>query len=110
MKIYLASAVLSFLGMATIVIRKIPFLANLPENKSFGGESIWQKIKKRVDFKERVNRVSGYLLLQKVLTKIRILTLKTDNKTSIWLSKLRQKSLQNKNNFSDNYWEKLKKK
>lgn len=53
--------------------------------------------------------VSKNLLLQKFLSKFRILVLKTDNKTSEWISRLKETSQENKTKFSDSYWDKLRK-
>ena len=101
----------SLLGMVVILFRKIPVLVELPEVSprkkrqkvpGFFQKGI-EKIKKIGPFKS----FSFEIFLQKLLSKIRILTLKTDNKTSNWLQKLREKSKKEKEN--DDYWQKLKK-
>lgn len=98
----------SLLGMGIIVFRKIPILTELP--KIPGGFDlkikllqIKEKIKKSKYFKPS----SFEILLQKVLSKIRILSLKTEKKTSLWLQKLREKSTKKKE--TNIYWQKLKK-
>ena len=100
--------VIGFMGMSVIIIRKIPVLAELPlqeiETSPFL-KNIGNKIGDIGIFRS----FSKGILLQKIVSKIRILTLKTDNKTSNWLIKLRQKSAKKRNNFSDDYWKKLKK-
>ena len=99
---------IGLIGMGIIFIRKIPVLAKLsPEEIKEAGalRKITRKIKDNGTFKS----FSGELVLQKVLSKIRIITLKTDNKTGIWLAKLRQRTLKKKNKFLDDYWQKVKK-
>lgn len=97
----------SLTGIVVILFRKIPVLVKLEEASEASGD--WQplilKIKKRSKFLPRAKTFNYELYLQKILSKIRILTLKTENKTSDWLEKLRQKNNQEK----DNYWEELKK-
>ena len=86
----------SLIGMAAIIRRKIPLLLELsPE------QAIKTKRKKEV--------FSNGILLQKILSKVRVLILKSDNKTNEWLKRLRQKSQENKTKFSDSYWDKLRK-
>jgi len=100
-------------GMTTILFRKMPVLAELPVQESTKTnflKSTLEKIKHvfRLKNGNSGETISKEVLLQKILSKIRILTLKIENKISDWLGKLRQKSLQKKNNFSDDYWQKLK--
>jgi len=99
---------ISFLGLAAIILKKLPILAELPV-KEIEEDKILKKIRKKVIGK-KIKFTSGNIVLQKALSKIRILTLKTDKKTSLWLSKLRQKSIEKKESFSEDYWQKLKKK
>ena len=47
--------------------------------------------------------------LQKFLTKVRILSLKTDNKTSNWLKRLKDNTQRKKITEDDNYWDEIKK-
>ena len=67
--------------------------------------SIFSNVKNKLGSK----LIPSELFWHKFLSKIRILVLKTDNKTSEWMRRLREKSVQNKTKFADNYWEKLKK-
>jgi hypothetical protein len=101
--------IISIFNMGIILIRKIPILAELPETKTpLFPKSVFLKLKNKVKiFSSR--KFSSEIILQKILSKIRILTLKTENKTSKWLEKLRQKSIKKKSNFKEDYWEKLKK-
>jgi len=97
----------SLAGMGVIVYRKIPLLLELPETppSKFKRRDFLLKTKNSIPLKG----VSIEIFLQKILSKIRILTLKTDNKTSSWLEKLRTRSQKNKFNKDDNYWQEIKK-
>lgn len=100
----------SLLGMGAIILRKIPVLVGLPEViKKPSGESFWPKLKRKIKNTPGLKSFSYEIFLQKLLSRIRILTLKTDNKTSSWLQKLREKSKKNKFQENDNYWEEIKK-
>ena len=97
----------SLAGMGVIVFRKIPVLLELPETvpSQFNWKELLIKIKNLLPFKSFFFEV----FLQKILSKIRILSLKTDSKTSSWLQKLREKKQRKKFGEDDNYWEKVKK-
>ena len=101
----------SFLGMTIIIVRKIPVLAQLPEVPTgFDFKIIKikiQKIAEKIKNFKYLEIPSFEILLQKILSKIRILTLKIENKTGNWLQKLREKTQKKKEN--DKYWEKLTK-
>jgi len=49
------------------------------------------------------------LLLQKILSKVRVLVLKIDHMTSNWLQALRERAKKRSTLEKDNYWKKLKK-
>lgn len=94
----------SFIGLSVIIRRKIPILVTLvPEVKPKPLENITEKIRRNGSFSLR-------RFLEKILSKFRILTLKTENKTSNLLLKLRQKSIQEKNKFAEDYWKRVKRK
>ena len=105
--IFLIILIGSLVGMGIIVFRKIPLLLELPEAAlpQFNWQDPLIKIKNLLPFRD----FSFEIFLQKILSKIRILTLKTDSKTSSWLQKLREKAQRKKFGENDNYWEKLKK-
>lgn len=91
---------ISFIGIGVMLYAKAPVLVKL-------------KIKEKSSFKQ--NRKEGILkffsinrFLHKILSKFRVLTLRTENKTSTLLTKLRQKSIKEKTKFSDDYWKKVK--
>lgn len=48
-------------------------------------------------------------LLQKMLSRIRVLVLKIDHKTSDWLQKLRERAKKRASSEKDDYWQKLRK-
>jgi hypothetical protein len=98
--------VISFLGIAVFLYRKIPVLVELPEVKNISEPEI-SKLGEEEMTAERKEELSFHVFLEKVLRRVKILTLKIENKTSNWIEELGH---QNKNkNFNDNYWEELKK-
>jgi len=99
---------IGLIGMSVIIFRKIPVLTELPET-----EVKRPRIFRRLGYKIKNNGVvksfsSKELLLQKALSKFRVLTLRTDKKTSNLLAKLRQKSIENKKKFSEDYWKRIR--
>ena len=94
-------------GILLIVLRKIPVLASLPED-ALPGEPLAARLRRQVGNLPGSDVFDYEVHLQKVLSRVRILTLRTEQKTGTWLEKLRQKSNQKKNH-KDNYWEELKK-
>jgi len=105
----------SLTGMVFIIYRKIPVLAELSPEEIKKSKSFIVKIKEEIKtniFSKAV--ASGHILLLKVLSKIRIFLLKIESKIAFWVSILRQKSKKKKTryekNFSDDYWERIKKK
>lgn len=100
----------SLLGMGVIILRKIPVLVNLLEvlpQREKG--KLFLRLKTKIKETPGFKSFSYEIFLQKLLSRIRILTLKTDNKTSGWLQRLREKSKKNKFQENDNYWEEIKK-
>jgi len=89
--------IVSLVIVGVIIKRKIPVLAALP------------LLELEPKKKNRLSSFSRSVFLQKILSKVRILILKTDNKTSEWLRQLKEKAKENKTKFSENYWDKLKK-
>ena len=103
----------SLIGMLVIFYRKTPLLANLPKTSpvfetkkraltSFL-ETTREKIKSRFPFE---------ILLQKILSKVRVFTLRTENRISGWLESLRTRAKKNNTDKAkdDKYWEKLEEK
>jgi len=103
----------SFIGIGVILIRKIPILVELPEAvaKPLLGD-FWLKHKEKIKNIFRSKSFSFETFLQKILSKIRVLSLRIDNKTFNWLQKLRERSQKKKfegGRKDDNYWEEIKK-
>jgi hypothetical protein len=101
----------SLLGMGAIMFRKIPALVELPEIPAAGINwgIIFLKLKEKIKILNPFKSFSHEMFLQKLLSRIRILTLKTDNKTSSWIQKLRERSQKGKFQDNKNYWEEIKK-
>ena len=103
--IALSISLVSFIGMGAIIYRRIPVLIALAPEQI--------KAKPLEEIKEKIKR-NGYFsikkLLEKILSKFRILTLKTEHRTNNLLIKLRQKSIEEKNKFSEDYWKKVRRK
>ncbi len=97
----------SLVGMGIILFRKIPLLVELPEVLPPKGESVSSKLRKKIKEFNPLKNFSYEVFLQKILSKIRILSLRSESKIGSWLQKLREKSQRKKEN--DNYWEEIKK-
>jgi len=98
----------SVVGMGVIIFRKIPLLVELPAVLSEKGEPFSLKLKKKIKELLPFKNFSYEVFLQKLISKIRILSLKTDSQTFNWLQKLKERTKKEKLE-NDNYWEKLKK-
>ncbi len=112
--IFLIILIVSALGIGVIVFGKIPVLVELPEISQSAGfkpaaAGLCKKTVEGIKNMPGLRSFSTERFLQKTLSKIRILSLKTDNKTSNWLQKLKEKSQKDKTKESDNYWQELKK-
>ena len=105
----IASIVLgiSFLGLAFLILRKVPELKEMPEPElSFLKKGLRKKIREKTKevLKENTHTLEG--ILHKVLSKIRILSLKVDKKVSDWIVKLRSRSLERTKGL-DSYWKEI---
>ncbi len=96
--------IFSVSGMVILAYRKGPEVAMFVPNPDPEPSAI-------INLKNKLGSklIPSELFWHKFLSKIRILVLKTDNKTSEWMRRLREKSVQNKTKFAENYWEKLRK-
>ena len=105
----IAGAILfvSLAGIGVIILRKIPLLLELPETvpSHFSWREFFKKIRSAIPLKV----IPSEIFLQKILSKFRVLTLKTDSKTSSWLQKLRERAKKKKFSEEDNYWKEIKK-
>jgi len=100
--------VLSLIGLSVILFRKIPVLSKVPEPSGDLQKELFLRIKNKTKEIPGLRDFSYELYLQKLLSKFRVLSLKTEHKTGSWLERLRQKN--NKNGSkNDSYWEELKK-
>ena len=98
----------SVIGMGTMLYQKIPALVKLPEViEKDEKKNLILVIKNKVKEIQLVKDFSYEMFLQKILSKIRVLTLKTDSKTSSWLQKLREKSKNKKVLDNDKYWDEV---
>jgi len=95
---------IGLIGMSVMLFLKVPALVNL----KLEGPSSIQKIKQKGQ--GIIKSLSRERLLHKLLSQIRVWTLRTENKVTISLSNLREKSKENKVKFSSDYWKKLKRK
>lgn len=109
----LAAAIILFgslLGMGAIISRKIPVLIELPEVPArVNWKDTLSKLKEKIKILNPFKSFSYEIFLQKLLSRVRILSLKSENKIGGWLQKLREKSQKKKNLENDNYWQELKK-
>jgi hypothetical protein len=105
--------IFSFLGMVFIFIKKIPVLVSIPEEPP---ESIFAKIYTKIKTKiiqenKALKKSFWELQLQKIVAKIRILSLKVDNLTYNWLKKMREKSFEEEEEKKEeDFWDKIKEK
>jgi len=106
--ISLVVLVFSFLGLAIFVYRKIPFLVNLPAKNLAAGSGFFLKIKNRIKGIPVLKYFSFEVFLQKIVSQVRVLSLKADRKTANWLKTLRQKT-QKKKLENGSYWQEIKK-
>jgi hypothetical protein len=98
---------LSLAGILVMVFRKIPQLLELPEAGPFIFG--WRNISKRAKELKLFRGFSFEMLLQRILSKVRVLTLRTEHTTSNLLQKMREDSQRKKFEENDNYWKEIKK-
>ena len=101
--------VLSFLGMAIIFWKKLPVLVTLEREPRAPKSHFISKLKDRFSKFRPFKNFSYDLFLQKFLSKIRILALKVEHKTTNHLQNMREKTKRKKEKEGDNYWQALKK-
>ena len=106
--IALVTLLISFTGLSIMVSRKIPQLKELPEpdNIFINGE-FKKRLKEKAREVVRENGSSLEIVLQKVLSKVRIISLKIDKKVSDWIVHLRSRSLERTKEL-DSYWNEIK--
>jgi len=101
---------ISLIGILVILFRKIPILVSLSSETEISQPNFLLRTKNRILIRLKSFPLNNFL--QKILLRFKIVTLKTENKTSVWIEKLRQKAKKEEKesqDISDNYWEQLKK-
>lgn len=99
----------SLIGIGMIAFRKIPDLVELPETQStFIPKKIFFELKEKIRNFNYFKNFSTEIFLQKILSKIRVVALKIENKIASYLQKLRESSTKKKVKENDNYWKELK--
>ena len=101
----------SLASLGYVVGRKVPLLLTFPAKQERDSmKEIFQEATGKIQYSALFKAVSSpNLLLQKLLSKARIFSLRTENKTSQWLEKLRKRSQEKKVLFSEDYWKQLRK-
>ncbi|MCH7605105.1 hypothetical protein IID24_03920 [Patescibacteria group bacterium] len=99
----------SFIGGLVIIWRKFPLLVELSQGQEVTGvRDFVVRSTKRLRDSENIRAVPEKVL-QKTLSKTRVLAMKTESKTGEWLSQLRKRSKEKKEKFSKEYWDQFKK-
>lgn len=97
-------------GMLIILMRKIPVLAELPKSsKTLTEESFWRRLVEMIKNIPRLKTFSFEIILQKILSRSRILVLRMESRLAGWLQKLRERNQGKKAGQEDNYWQEVKK-
>jgi len=99
---------ISFIGMVFMVLKKVPELREKtePDINIFKKETR-KKIKDKTREILKNNSSSIENVLHKLLSKVRILSLKTDKLVSGWITSLRKRSVERKIGL-DSYWKDIK--
>lgn len=104
--IFIILLLIGLVGMGAIIYIKIPVLAELDLDRIEPFTSDKKEGKTGI-----LKLFSLRWLLHKLLSKIRILILKSERKTDSLLARLRQKSVKSGNDkFSNDYWQDIKRK
>lgn len=98
----------SFIGMGIIAAKKVAVLSETL-SKSAKDISLFGRVMDKT-IPGIQKRFSLELILQKLLSKFRVLTLKTEHRIGSWLSFLRQRSMEKEKKLSGTYWDKIKRK
>lgn len=101
----------SFAGMIFIFYRKLPDLLALAQETEAkkAEDGLVFKLKSKFENVRPFKSFSSERTLQKILSKVRILSLKIENKAGNHLQRMREKSQKEKKLENDNYWDELKK-
>ena len=103
--------VVSALGLGVMIRRKIPLLriytVNSESNLKGAVNKLTDRLKENTMLKDIL---TPEILLQRILSKIRIFALRTEAKSSEYLESLRRRAQEKKQQFSENYWGQIRKK
>jgi len=94
-------------GIVFILWRKIPLLVELSDPPVGGGEMITRKVKNIVS-SQKIKSIATKNL-DKTLSTARTLASKTEHQTGEWLNQLQKKSESRREEFSESYWDQLRK-
>jgi len=98
---------LSLIGIVISIYRKIPVLAEYAPQIS-KTDGLLTRIKAKINDKVAVKAInSKEAILLKLLSKSRVMVLKTEHQIGCWLNTLRQNSIEKERCFKENYWEKI---
>ena len=98
----------SLLGIGVILFPKIPLVRKLPLEARGPQENLPLRLKNKIKVLGPLKSFSFESFLHKLLSKTRILTLKTESKISGWQHQLRKNSKKEKDIENDTYWKELK--
>ena len=99
--------VVSVIGILGIVLPRLSRLREFPRD----GWGLREALSEATDTLAQSGKLEPLRpekLLHKVLTKTRVLALKTDDKTSAWLENLRERSQEKEGRFKEAYWNQLR--
>jgi hypothetical protein len=106
--IALVVLIVSFFSLSFLIFKKIPALKAMPEPEAiFLKKELKKKIREKTKEVIKERSTSLEATLHKVLSKIRIFSLKIDKKMSDWITKLRERSLERTKGL-DSYWKEIK--
>ena len=110
--ILLIILLVSLMGILTIIFRKISVLTNLTEQDIGVGEpGIFGRFGSRIKGNNLGKLVPNELFLHRILSKFRVIALRSEAKISSWLNRLRQRSIKKdleKKDLENDYWQKMK--
>ncbi len=102
---------LSLIGIIGLAFKKIPELNKLPAKKVVNNKNDHIiNLKNKMVEMNPLGNISSDVVLQKILSKIRVTNLKIENKTSKLLSKIRRKNHQKKKKLrkGKDYWKEVR--
>ncbi len=102
--------ILSGAGIGILLKKKIPLLLQFPreENKNLA-YYVGQATERAKEYPAVSQILTPELLLQRVLSKIRVWSLKVESRASSELETLRKRALEKKEKLSENYWAQIRK-